>query len=193
MMLIVGLGNPGVEYSQTRHNIGFMILDAISAKYRATFNLASKFKADIAQMQTGDQKIILVKPNTYMNLSGQSVSLIKNYYKIDLSDIVVIHDDLDLKFAEVKIKHGGSAAGHRGLISIDGNIGKEYSRVRVGIGRPENGEDVSDYVLSNFYKVNVDILSEMIVDFANNIDLLVSKSYEDFVHKFAYLKNNHKK
>ncbi|MCF8462647.1 MAG: aminoacyl-tRNA hydrolase, partial [Rickettsiaceae bacterium] len=127
MMLIVGLGNPGVEYSQTRHNIGFAILDAIAAKYRATFNLASKFKADIAQMQTGDQKIILVKPNTYMNLSGQSVSLIKNYYKIDLSDIVVIHDDLDLKFAEVKIKHGGSAAGHRGLISIDGNIGKEYS------------------------------------------------------------------
>lgn len=193
MMLIIGLGNPGLEYIKTRHNIGFMILDSIATKYRANFNEMSKFKANITHIQINDNKIILAKPTTYMNLSGQSVSLIKNYYKLDLSDIIVVHDDLDLKFAEVKIKHGGSAAGHKGLISIDANIGKEYTRVRLGIGRPENSEDVSDYVLGNFYKHNLDTLSELIVDFTNNLDLLPSKSYEDFVSKFTYLKNNHKK
>ncbi len=188
MMLIVGLGNPGLEYIKTRHNIGFMILDSIAAKYRANFNELSKFKADITPIQINDNKILLAKPTTYMNLSGQSVSLIKNYYKIDLSDIVVIHDDLDLKFAEVKIKHGGSAAGHKGLISIDGNIGKDYTRVRLGIGRPENSENVSDYVLGNFYKHNLDTLAELIVDCTNNLDLLFSKSYENFVKKLIHLK-----
>lgn len=153
-VLIVGLGNPGLQYTLTRHNIGFLALDNI-AKYHNfnDFSDNGKFSAQLAQGLINDHKIILAKPTTYMNLSGTAIQKIKHYYKIDNNNIIVIHDDIDLNFLQIKIKIGGSHAGHNGLKSIDNIIGKEYWRLRIGVGRPINNKiDVADYVLASFDK-----------------------------------------
>ncbi|MES2214525.1 MAG: aminoacyl-tRNA hydrolase [Pseudomonadota bacterium] len=152
MMLIIGLGNPGREYVRTRHNIGFVAVDVISSNIRASFAKASKFKGEIATGNILDQKVILLKPDTYMNLSGEAAQLVYNYYKITLSDVIVIHDDIDLALGDIRVKCGGGHAGHKGLKSIDSCIGKDYWRIRIGIGRPNHSDDVPDYVLENFTK-----------------------------------------
>ncbi len=150
MILLVGLGNIGKEYEKTRHNFGFLAIDEIVK----SFNFQGpneKFSSDFFQGEISSKKIIAIKPKTYMNLSGIAVLQALSFYKIMPENIIVFHDDLDIKFGEIRIKQGGGNAGHNGLKSIDEKIGANYHRFRLGINRPENKEyEVSDFVLSNF-------------------------------------------
>jgi len=145
MKLIVGLGNPGKKYEKNRHNVGFLAVDYLIQKRNAR-KINSSFKGDL--YKTSD--FLLLKPSTFMNLSGESVVLVKNYYKIDNEDIIVIHDDIDLKLGALKFKRGGGHGGHNGLKSIDKHIGNDYYRIRIGVGRPKSKEEVIDFVLSDF-------------------------------------------
>ena len=151
MFLIVGLGNPGREYMDTRHNVGFMALDALSKEYGLLFQTKSRFNSQLALGENNSESVVLCKPETYMNLSGEAVQSICSYYKIPLDKIIVIHDDIDLKFGKIAYKIGGGAGGHNGLKSIDKHIGANYHRIRMGIGRPEDkAYEISDFVLGKF-------------------------------------------
>ncbi len=151
MKLCVGLGNHGQKYSHHRHNIGFMVVDALVWQHGFTM-WRDKFNGLVAEGNIDGEKVVLLKPMTFMNESGQSVRAAADFYKIALADVIVFHDDLDLPLARVKIKTGGGAGGHNGLKSIDMHMGVEYQRVRIGIGRPDNKAAVSGYVVGDFYK-----------------------------------------
>jgi PTH1 family peptidyl-tRNA hydrolase len=152
MKLIVGLGNPGKKYELNRHNVGFMAVDYLIDEFNA--NKAGNFKGELFKFKD----FLFLKPSTFMNLSGESVVLVKNFYKLDNENIIVIHDDLDLKLGALKFKRGGSSGGHNGLKSIDKYIGNDYSRIRIGIGRPQRKEEVINYVLGNFSEEELDCI-----------------------------------
>jgi len=157
MNLVVGLGNPTDKYKNNRHNIGFMVIDKLISNLKA-FDISKKdFKGKLYK----SPKTLLLKPTTYMNLSGESVQAVCNYYKIDIEDVIVVHDELDINFGRIKIKRGGSSGGHNGLKSIDKHCQNNYLRVRVGIGKPQN-KDVIAYVLSDFSKDEGECLKKLI-------------------------------
>jgi PTH1 family peptidyl-tRNA hydrolase len=149
MDLIVGLGNIGQQYQNTRHNVGFLVIDEIAKNLH---NISNINKTDFNAIVWKNANAIYAKPTTYMNNSGIAVGNISRYYKIELPNIIVIHDDLDLPFGAVRFKQGGGSGGHNGLKSIDSHITKDYIRVRVGIGKAPNKDGVVDWVLSNFSK-----------------------------------------
>lgn len=150
MKLIIGLGNPGSQYENTRHNIGFMVIDSFAEKYNASFSLETKFKGMISNVIINGEKAILLKPMTYMNLSGESIIKVMQFYKIDPSDILVISDDLDSRLGRVRIRDKGSAGGHNGLKSLVNHIKtEEYKRIKVGIDRSDV-IPVVDWVLKKF-------------------------------------------
>lgn len=161
MFLITGLGNPGEKYKNTRHNVGFLVIDEIAKNLSTTSINNSNFKSITLKATNKNINQILAKPQTFMNLSGESVLSIADYYGIENSEIIVVHDDLDLPFGSVKFKIGGGHGGHNGLRSIDSHIGQDYIRVRIGIGKPTNKE-VADYVLSDFSKEETNKLQDII-------------------------------
>lgn len=153
MWLFVGLGNPGEKYAKNRHNAGFMVLDAVCDAFPAFGAYRSKFQGQIAEGRIENQKVLLLKPETYMNNSGQSVAQAVKFYKIDVDKIVVFHDELDIDPSTVRVKRGGGNAGHNGLKSIQAHLGTpDFWRVRIGIGRPRHEGQVSNYVLDDFSK-----------------------------------------
>ena len=152
MLVLVGLGNPETKYSLNRHNVGFMIIDSIAKKYSFS-PFKNKFQSHIITSQLNGKPVILVKPQTFMNLSGQSVSHIKKFYKLQNKQIIVIHDDLDLNIGNIKTKIGGGSGGHNGIKSIDSHIGIDYIRLRIGIGHPGDKVLVKNYVLGDFSKI----------------------------------------
>lgn len=161
MHIFVGLGNPGPKYAGTRHNIGFMAVDRIAedhgfAPWRA------KFQGQLSEGRLGSEKVLLLKPETFMNLSGQSVGEAMRFYKLEPSDITVFHDELDLAPGKVRVKQGGGHAGHNGLRSLHGHIGEGYNRVRLGIGHPGRKDLVSRYVLHDFAKADQDWLDDVL-------------------------------
>ena len=158
-MLLVGLGNPGPKYTLTRHNVGFMVIDELFSSLNATKLSSSSFNGELYKSNNH----FLLKPLTFMNLSGESVLKVKNFYKIDTDDIIVVHDDLDLPFGAVRFKRGGGHGGHNGLKSLDSHIGKEYIRIRIGIGKPKHKTEVASYVLSNFTQEEQKKLPEIIL------------------------------
>lgn len=173
-MLIVGLGNPGKEYLSTRHNIGFLAVDAIADSSNLTFSNNNKFRSLIATGEIKGHKVILAKPITFMNLSGEAVQLICHYYKIPMTNVIVIHDDIDLEVGQVKVKSGGGHAGHNGLKSIDQCCGKDYWRVRIGVGRPNDQQDVAHYVLDDFSKSDKMTMDEIKLQLVQNIELMLN-------------------
>ncbi|WP_417333041.1 aminoacyl-tRNA hydrolase [Halarcobacter sp.] len=181
MHLIVGLGNIGEQYQLTRHNVGFLVIDEITKSLQSSNINKSNFKADV--LKSGYN--LYVKPTTYMNNSGQAVVAIKDYYKIDMEDIIVIHDDLDLPFGTVKFKVGGGHGGHNGLRSLDSHIGKDYIRVRIGIGKPEDKSQVANYVLSNFSKEELNKLEGIITHTIKAIEALKSEEIDEVKSKFT--------
>ncbi len=171
MFLICGLGNPGVEYYNTRHNIGFKLADKIISH----FNLDNIKKNKSQELYSGEIekiKIFVLKPLTFMNLSGKKVLETMNFYKINVKNIFVIHDDLDLQLGKVKIKKGGGNGGHNGLASIDKYIGEEYNRIRIGINHPGHKNLVSNYVLNNFNKEEEEILDKKLEKIKDNFNLV---------------------
>ena len=171
MKLIVGLGNPGKQYKDTRHNVGFMFVDNIVSKLNLKFTLDKALKCEILQTNINGEKVIFMKPMTYMNLSGDSVYLVKNYYKVEIEDILVIYDDLDLETGKIRIRPNGSSGGHKGIQSIINNLGtKDVKRVRIGIDKVSSDKTV-DYVIGNFSKQDreiIDISIEKSIDILND-------------------------
>lgn len=160
MRLFVGLGNPGSQYAGNRHNIGFMALDQIASDHGFS-PWKNKFQGKVAEGRLGREKVILLKPETFMNRSGQSVRAAMDFYKLDPVDITIFHDELDLAPGRLKCKTGGGHAGHNGLRSIHGHLGDAYARVRLGIGHPGRKELVSGYVLHDFAKADQDWLDDL--------------------------------
>ena len=182
MKLIVGLGNPGREYENTRHNVGFQLLDLIASKKGVEFN-KEKFNAKYCEVNINGEKVILIKPLSYMNLSGSVVAKFVGFYKIDIKDILVIQDDLDMSVGRVKIVHNSSSGGHNGIKDIERCLGtKEYARVKIGIANDKT-QDTRDYVLGNFnqeeisvLRQNYELLSDIADDFCSqSLDRLMSK------------------
>jgi len=161
MKLFVGLGNPGAKYAGNRHNIGYMALDRI-AETHGFAPWRAKFQGRVSQGQLGSEKVVLLKPETFMNLSGQSVGEAMRFFKLAPEDVIVFHDELDLAPGRVKFKRGGGHAGHNGLRSIHQHIGDSYARVRLGIGHPGHKDRVSAYVLSDFAKADADWLDDVL-------------------------------
>lgn len=187
-VIIAGLGNPGEIYEGTRHNIGFEVIDQIASAYHFP-NFSSKFTSLISSKIIGAIKLTLIKPQTYMNLSGEAIFKVLNFYKIESSDLIVVHDDLDLSLASVKMKVGGGNAGHNGLKSVDQHVGSDYYRLRIGIGRPVHKGGVSSFVLSKFSKEEFQIIDETIAKLSKNLDLLISKNIAMFVNKINFSPN----
>ena len=179
MLLLVGLGNPTPDSENNRHNIGFKIIDAINKKFGLS-KQKPKFKGLLTTGNVGDQKIYAIKPLTFMNNSGICIRELIEYFKIDAEDVIVFHDDLDVDFTKIKTKFGGSSAGHNGIESIDKFIGKEYSRVRVGIGKPQKKIEVSDFVLTNFSEEEKIDLEKVIKNIIEAMPILIDKKLDLF-------------
>ncbi|MCD6433978.1 MAG: aminoacyl-tRNA hydrolase [Sulfurimonas sp.] len=182
MMLIVGLGNPGSLYEKTRHNIGFMVIQELVSRFSATKLSSSSFEGELFKFQNH----FLLKPLTYMNLSGNSIASVKKFYKID--EVVIIHDDLDLPFGSVRFKHGGGHGGHNGLKSADQKISKEYARVRMGIGKPEYKGEIASFVLSDFNQEESAHLGMWISHTCDALEFLLQNSLEDTSSKYTIKK-----
>lgn len=189
MFLIVGLGNPGSEYEKTRHNVGFMAIEKLAHTYRfASFK--AKFDGLIAEGKIGSEKVYILKPQTYMNLSGNSVVKAANFYKILPQNIIVIHDDMDLSVGKVKAKIGGGSGGHNGLKSIDAVITSNYNRIRIGVGHPIlGGEAVVNHVLSRFSKADAEIIEQKISLICDAIDILIKNGIAAFCNKIGDLQS----
>ncbi len=173
MKLFVGLGNPGSKYARNRHNIGFMALDEI-ARDHGFSPWKSKFQAQISEGSVGGAKLLLLKPQTFMNNSGQSVGEAMRFYKLTPADVVVLHDELDLAPGKCRVKQGGGHAGHNGLRSIHAHIGAEYARVRLGIGHPGHKDAVSGYVLRDFPKADETWLDDLMRGIADGTGALAN-------------------
>lgn len=185
MFLIVGLGNPGRQYSNTRHNIGFIAADHIISRYNF-FASSSKFDSELASGIIEAHKILVAKPMTFMNLSGKAVLSICTYYKILPTNIIVIHDDIDLEIGQLKVKMSGGSGGHNGLKSIDHYIGNNYYRIRLGIGRPkETPIEIADYVLGQFKPEEQRKIYQIIEAITANLPILLNGKLEKFKEKIS--------
>ena len=185
MRLVVGLGNPGARYARNRHNIGFMGIDAIARKHRAA-GFRNRFKGELAEASIGGERVLLLKPQTFMNASGESVGEAARFFKILPADIIVIHDEIDLRPGKLRVKRGGGNAGHNGLRSIDAFLGPDYWRVRIGVGHPGVKELVQPYVLQNFTGEELTGWVAPLLDaVAETIPLLVSGAPDAFMSEVA--------
>ena len=179
MFLFVGLGNPSPDNENNRHNIGFKIIDAINEKFSLS-KQKPKFKGLLTTGTIEGKKVYAIKPLTFMNNSGVCIRELIEYFKIDAEDVIVFHDDLDIEFGKIKAKFGGSSAGHNGIASIDKFIGKDYSRVRIGIGKPKGNTEVADYVLQNFDEDESMGIEKISKDITDSISILVKKKLDLF-------------
>ena len=179
MLLFVGLGNPTPDSKNNRHNVGFKIIDSLNKK----FNLSKqkpKFKGLLTTGNINNKKIYAIKPLTFMNNSGVCIRELIEYFKINVEDVIVFHDDLDIELGKIKAKFGGSSAGHNGIASIDKFIGKDYSRVRIGIGKPQNNIQTSDFVLQNFEEDEMIQIEKILTNISDTISILIEKKLDLF-------------
>ena len=177
--LLVGLGNPGQKYSKTRHNAGFLLLDELAKNKGVVFSRQARFFGDLAEFNSGSAKVYLLKPSTFMNRSGQSVSSVMKYYKLKPEEIRVVHDELGFDVGTLRLKSEGGHGGHNGLRDIIASLGvKNFKRLRVGIGRPGSGKVVADYVLSDFSKSDLQQVKELFFDFIKYVPLLLGGDYD---------------
>ncbi len=184
MHLFVGLGNPGAKYARNRHNIGFMAVERI-AEDHGFGPWRARFQGQIAEGRLGGEKVLLLKPETFMNLSGQSVGEAMRFYKLTPGDVVVFHDELDLAPGKVRIKQGGGHAGHNGLRSLHGHIGEDYARVRMGIGHPGHKDRVSAYVLHDFAKADEGWLDDVLRGISKGVPDLAAGDTGRFMNAVA--------
>jgi PTH1 family peptidyl-tRNA hydrolase len=184
MRWIVGLGNPGKEYEATRHNAGFFVVDELARRWGAG-PFQSKCKGLLAEARVHGEKVALLKPMTYMNLSGESVRAYMDYYKADLQDAIIVYDDLDTEVGCIRLRCQGSAGGHNGIKSIIQHVGTQtFNRVRMGISRPKPGFAVVDYVLSPFAKAELPEVKRMVEEAADAIEFSLTHTFEHTMAKF---------
>lgn len=184
MLVIAGLGNPGTKYANHRHNVGFMAADAIARRHSFS-PWSKKFQAEIATGTLAGEKVLLMKPQTFMNLSGQSVGEALRFHKLAPSDLVVLYDELDLAPGKVRVKSGGGAGGHNGIRSLDAHCGKDYRRVRIGIGHPGAKELVHNYVLGDFAKADREWLEPLLDAIADHAEMLARGDDNGFMNKLS--------
>ena len=182
MLLFAGLGNPGAKYANNRHNVGFMAADAIARRHSFS-PWSKKFQGLIAEGTLGGEKVVLIKPQTFMNLSGQSVGEALRFYKLELSALTVFYDEIDLAEGKLRIKTGGGAGGHNGIRSIDGHVGNAYRRVRIGVGHPGVKEMVQHHVLGDFAKTDREWLEPLLDAIADNAAMIVKGDESGFMNK----------
>ena len=182
MLLLVGLGNPSPNNSNNRHNVGFIVIDSINSKFKLS-KQKPKFKGLLTTGQIEEQKVFAIKPLTFMNNSGICIREIIEYFKINVEDVIVFHDDLDVDFTKIKAKFGGSSAGHHGIESIDKFIGKDYSRVRIGIGHPKAKKKVNNHVLEDFKEDEEEKIKEITENIVKLIPTLIEKKMDLFSSK----------
>jgi PTH1 family peptidyl-tRNA hydrolase len=181
VILFVGLGNPGSQYENTRHNIGFKVIDKLVDDFSARDISKTSFHGKLYRAANS----LFLKPTTFMNLSGTSVQPVKHFFKVELENIIVIHDDIDLPFGAVRFKRGGGHGGHNGLKSLDTHITKEYLRVRVGVGKPEHKSQVSDYVLHDFSQEENLMLERLIAHVAEACKVLSKEELNEVKSKYS--------
>lgn len=186
MILVVGLGNPGSDYARNRHNIGFMAADELVRRHSFA-PWRGKFQGEIAEGSIGGEKVLVLKPMTYMNLSGQAVAAAARFLKVPVEDVVVIHDELDLAPGRLRVKRGGGAGGHNGLKSIDQHLGQNYRRIRLGIGHPGHKDRVAGYVLHDFAKADQVWLDPMIDAVAQALPQLLAGDEAGFMNRVSVL------
>ncbi|MEL7272947.1 MAG: aminoacyl-tRNA hydrolase [Pseudomonadota bacterium] len=184
MLLIVGLGNPGPKHERQRHNVGFMAVDAIHSDGDFT-PWKARFSALTSEGRIGGEKALLVKPTTFMNESGRAVGEAARFYKIDLDNAIVLYDELDLAPGKLRVKKGGGAGGHNGIRSIDAHLGKDYRRVRIGIGHPGHKDKVTGHVLGDFSKADHIWLDPLLDEIARNADMLAKGDDAGFMNRIA--------
>lgn len=184
MLLFAGLGNPGAKYASHRHNVGFMAADAIARRHSFS-PWTKKFQAEVAEGRLGTEKILLIKPQTYMNNSGQAIGEALRFYKLGPESLTVFYDELDLAPAKLRVKTGGGAGGHNGIKSIDAHVGKDYRRVRIGIGHPGVKELVHNHVLGDFAKADCEWVEPLLDAIAANADLLAKGDDSGFMNKIS--------
>lgn len=184
MYVVVGLGNPGKDYTNTRHNIGFNTIELLANRNNIKLNKV-KFKAVYGEGNIGGEKVLLVKPQTYMNNSGITVSEIVRFYKIEAKDLIVIVDDIDIDFASVRVKAKGSAGSHNGLKSIIAHLKDEnFSRVKIGIGKKHPGEDLANFVLSNFPKKEIKEIEEAMINASEAVETIIKDDVNGAMNKY---------
>jgi PTH1 family peptidyl-tRNA hydrolase len=184
MLLFAGLGNPGEKYANNRHNVGFMAADAIARRHSFS-PWTKKFKAEIAEGRIGGEKVLLIKPQTFMNLSGQAVGEALRFYKLEPSAVTVFYDEIELPAGKVRVKTGGGSAGHNGIRSLDQHLGKDYRRVRIGVGHPGVREMVHGHVLGDFAKADREWLDVLLDAIADNADLVAKGDESGFMNRIT--------
>lgn len=184
MYVIVGLGNPGREYADTKHNVGFRVIDKLADKYNIDVT-KFKHKALVGDGMINGKKVMLIKPQTYMNLSGESVKEVMSFYKVDVENMIVIYDDTSLGLSMIRLREKGSAGGHNGIKSIINHMGSDtFNRVKVGIGEKPNGWDLADYVLAKFNKDDEPLILSGIDKAAEACEIFISRGMKDAMNKF---------
>ena len=182
MLLLVGLGNPNPNNTNNRHNVGFLVIDEINKKFKLS-KQKPKFKGLLTTGKIDEQKVYAIKPLTFMKSSGVCIKELIEYFKINVKDVFVFHDDMDIDLGKIKVKFGGSSAGHNGIDSIDKNIGKNYSRIRIGIGRPKKNATGADYVLDNFSNEEKDNIQEINKNITESLSILINRDLDLFSSK----------
>lgn len=186
--LVIGLGNPGDKYQDNRHNVGFQFLDSLLSDLENTesFKFEKKFNAEVAKGSIGSDKLLLVKPQTYMNESGTSARQIVSFYKVDTANVIVVFDDLDLPFGKSRLRQGGGAGGHNGIKSLISHLGSaNFNRLKIGIGRPEKTkQDVSSWVLGNFSKEENKVLENVLSQNKEALEVLIKSGLKEAQNKF---------
>ena len=184
MLLFVGLGNPNPNNTNNRHNVGFSAIDAINTKFKLS-KQKPKFKGLLTTGKIDENKVYAIKPLTFMNSSGVCIKELVDYFKINVKDIFVFHDDMDIDIGKIKAKFGGGSAGHNGIESIDKNIGKDYSRIRIGIGRPKNNTTGAEHVLDNFSSEEKQSVEEVTKGIIDSLSILIKKDLDLFSVKLT--------
>jgi PTH1 family peptidyl-tRNA hydrolase len=183
--LIVGLGNPGAEYARTRHNAGFLLVEKLAARWKCDWANEKKFRARIAKGERDGKRILLCEPQTFMNLSGETVGALKDFYQLPLSRILALVDDADLPFGEIRLRPGGSSGGHHGLESIELHLGsREFARLRIGIGRKDDAREITNYVLEKFDPSENGLLEKVLERAAGQIDCWLDAGLQKAMSQF---------
>jgi len=185
LYLIVGLGNPGTEYKRTRHNVGFLVVDKLAARWGAAWAMEKKFHACLARAQREDRRVLLCQPQTYMNASGESVHTLSAFYDVAPTRVLVVVDDADLPFGQLRLRPGGSSGGHHGLESIEQHLAtREYPRLRVGIGRLEGAREITGHVLGRFSSTEARLADKIVAVAANQAEAWLTAGIQKAMSQF---------